>query len=371
MKPNVKPSAIDRLFETDPFLHTPANQELFVESYREAASAHYSGNAFFRKLWHRHGIKPEDLRTEEDLLKVPPILVSLFKEHELISVPKQEIALTLTSSGTNGQKSQIFLNERSLNRVKKLAFKIHESLGITSPAETNYLCFTYDPRVAKDLGTAFTDELLTSFTGIRNVHYALQWDPKANDFVFRAEEVADLLRSLEREPYPVRILGFPAFLAKILKDFDLKLQLGEKSWVQTGGGWKTFADEEIPKAEFRKLVSDRLGIPESNIRDMFGMVEHGIPYVDCEQGKLHIPNYARVIIRSPETLAPLQAGEKGLIHFLCSYIDSYPSISLLTTDWGRIGSCSCSKGGPTLEILGRAGVSKHKGCAITALEKLR
>jgi hypothetical protein len=367
----MKLAVTDRLFETDPFLGIPANRDLFLESFREAAAAHYAGNDYFRKLWQRVGLSPKDLRTEKDLPRVPPILVSLFKEHDLISVPRDQVVLTLTSSGTHGQKSQIFLNQRSLDRVKRLAFKIHESLGITSPAETNYLCFTYDPRVAKDLGTAFTDELLTSFTGVRKIYYALQWDPEKSDFVFNAEGVVETLREFERDGHPVRILGFPAFLAKILKDFDLKLDLGASSWVQTGGGWKNFADEEIPKAEFRRLVSQRLGIPEANIRDMFGMVEHGIPYVDCELGKLHIPNYARVIIRSPDTLQPMKAGEKGLIHFLCSYIDSYPSISLLTTDWGRVGACSCPKGGETLEILGRAGVSKHKGCAITALEKLR
>jgi phenylacetate-coenzyme A ligase PaaK-like adenylate-forming protein len=364
-------SATDRLFETDPFQHSRENKNLFLESFRESARAHLAGNEFFRKLWPREGFEPEDICSEEDLARVPPVLVSLFKEYELISVPKKQVQLTLTSSGTNGQKSQIFLSQRSLDRVKKLAYKIHESLGITSENETNYLCFTYDPKIAKDLGTAFTDELLTSFTGIHRVEYALQWDDARQEFVFNAERVVEVLREYQREQRPVRILGFPAFLAKILKEFDLHLQFGPNSWVQTGGGWKTFADEEIPKSEFRKLVSKRLGIPEGNIRDMFGMVEHGIPYVDCERGRLHIPNYSRVIIRDPKTLLPLEPGQKGLIHFLCSYLDSYPSISLLTTDWGRVGQCDCAKAGPTLEILGRAGVSKHKGCAITALEKLK
>ncbi|MGK5081992.1 acyl-protein synthetase [Bdellovibrionota bacterium FG-1] len=364
-------SAVDRLFETDPFANTPENSKLFLESFREAALAHYQGNEYFRKLWQRHSLRPDDIQVEEDLIKVPPILVNLFKEHELLSIPRDQVVLTLTSSGTGGQKSQILLSQRSLDRVKKLAYKIHESLGMTTPKQTNYLCFTYDPRVAKDLGTAFTDELLTSFTGVHRIYYALQWSESKSDFVFNAEGVVQVLREFERDQRPVRILGFPAFLAKILKDFDLQLNLGAKSWVQTGGGWKTFADEQIPKADFRKLVSGRLGIPVENIRDMFGMVEHGIPYVDCELGQLHIPNYARVLIRDPQTLLPLESGQRGLIHFLCSYLDSYPSISLLTTDWGRLGQCSCSRGGPTLEILGRAGISKHKGCAITALEKLR
>jgi hypothetical protein len=142
------------------------------------------------------------------------------------------------------------------------------------------------------------------------------------------------------------------------------------SWVQTGGGWKTHADEEIPKDDFRKLIEERLGIPSHHVRDLFGMVEHGIPYVDCELGNMHIPNFARVYIRSAKgELLPL--GEKGLIHFICSYNRSYPCLSVLSTDYGKIENCSCSIGGPILKILGRAGKSKHKGCAIKATELLK
>ncbi len=100
------------------------------------------------------------------------------------------------------------------------------------------------------------------------------------------------------------------------------------------------------------------------------MVEHGIPYVDCEKGNLHIPNYARVYVRSPYDLTLRKKGERGLLHFLCSYNFSYPAPSLLTTDYGRVGTCDCKLGGDILILEGRAGVSKHKGCALKALELL-
>jgi Acyl-protein synthetase, LuxE len=262
------------------------------------------------------------------------------------------------------------LSQGSLDRVKALAWRIHKELGMVSDEKVNYLCFTYDPHVARDLGTAFTDELLTGFTGRNEVYYALQWDEVKSDFVFNAQGVADTLHRFAKAGLPVRILGFPAFLHKVIVDFNLKLDLGPRSWVQTGGGWKNMADEEIPKQQFRQFVSDRLGLPVENIRDMFGMVEHGIPYCDCPAGNLHIPNYARVFVRSPFDLSILPEGEKGLLQFLCTYNDSYPSMSLLTTDWGRVGTCNCGLPGRTLEIMGRAGVSKHKGCAIKAAEFL-
>ncbi len=101
------------------------------------------------------------------------------------------------------------------------------------------------------------------------------------------------------------------------------------------------------------------------------MVEHGIPYVDCKKGNLHIPNYARVYVRSPHDLSLRKKGERGLLQFLCTYNFSYPAPSLLTTDYGRLGSCDCGLGGDTLILEGRAGVTKHKGCALKALEVIK
>jgi hypothetical protein len=241
---------------------------------------------------------------------------------------------------------------------------------MTSDDEVNYLCFTYDPAVATNLGTAFTDELLTSFTKKREVYYAIQWDAEKADFRLNVEGVLDALSRFSKAGVPARILGFPAHLYKIVKDHDVRLTMPRGSWIQTGGGWKGFVNEEVPKSRFRAFMAERLGIPESNIRDMFGMVEHGIPYCDCSHGRLHIPNYARVFIRSPRDLSRVADGQPGLIHFLCSYVSSYPSISLLTTDYGSLGSCDCGLGGKTLEIIGRAGVHKHKGCALTASKLL-
>lgn len=364
-------SKADELFKTYSFSHHKKEQQLFLESFRETALHHYLHNELIKVFWDEIKLHPKDLKNEQDLTKVPPILVNVFKENELVSVAKKEIVLTLTSSGTGGQKSQMFLDQASLDNVKTLAYKIYQDLGMTSPKKYNYLCFTYDPKVAHDLGTAFTDELLTNFTGKNEVYYAIQWDKSKQDFKLNEKGVIETLKRFQKSKFPTRILGFPAFLYKLIVDHNIKINLGKDSWLQTGGGWKNHQDQEISKIEFRSFIHHHLGIPEKNIRDLFGMVEHGIPYVDCEKGNLHVPNYARVYIRDPKNLSLVKDGEIGLMHFLCSYNTSYPSHSLLTTDWGRIGKCNCAIGGKTLEVMGRAGVSKHRGCALKSLELLK
>lgn len=361
--------ATDLLLDSDPFDFSDNAKKLFLESIKENALHHYQKHEFTRKLWDKLGFHPNELEIENDLQKIPGTMVHLFKEHEFCSVPREELALVLTSSGTGGQKSQQFLDKKSLENVKRLAYSIHRSLGMASATEYNYLCFTYDPKVANDLGTAFTDELLTNFTGKKEVYYAIQWN--GSDFEMNEKGVVEALKRFEKSGTPTRILGFPALLFEMIEKHDLNMNLGPDSWLQTGGGWKGKADKEIPKKEFRQIIHARLGIPEENQRDLFGMVEHGIPYVDCKKGNLHIPNYARVFVRSPHDLSIRPRGERGLLHFQCSYNFSYPAPSLLTTDYGRLGTCDCGIGGDTLILEGRAGVTKHKGCALKALDLIR
>lgn len=357
---------VDKLFETNPFSASKEDSDLFIAGVRETASIHYRKNPFFRFLWEKFNLIPDAIQSEEDLKRLPYIMVNLFKQHELISGPKSEIVLELGSSGTSGQRSMIYLNQQSLDRVKILAYKIHEALGITSKQNYNYICFTYDPAIAKDLGTAFTDELLTNFTGKNEVFYTFKHD--GNDFFFDEKGTVKALKRFEKSNLSTRILGFPAFLYEIINKYNIHLNLGEDSWVQTGGGWKSKADEEIPKDEFRSFVAKRLGIPKKNIRDLFGMVEHGIPYVDCAKGRLRVPNYSRVFIRDPRDMTVLPYGEVGLIQFICHYNSSFPAMSLLTTDYGVLRKDNF---GEYIEILGRAGVSKNKGCAIKALELMQ
>jgi len=358
----------EELLNTDPFEFSKENKSLFLESFKENALFHYEHHEFTKKFWDKLGFHPSQIHKESDLMNVPGTMVHLYKEHEFYSVSKDKITLTLTSSGTSGQKSQQFLSEESLSNVKKLALNVHKSLGMSSSKKYNYLCFTYDPQIANDLGTAFTDELLTNFTDKNEVYYAIQFDKEKNDFILNEQGVLEVLKKFEKSEYGTRILGFPALLFEIINKFNLKLDLGKDSWLQTGGGWKGKADKEIPKKNFRKFIQEKLGIPEDNQRDLFGMVEHGIPYVDCKKGNLHIPNYSRVYIRSPKNLEVLAHNQRGLIHFLCSYNFSYPASSLLTTDYGSISTCDCEIGGDILILEGRAGVHKHKGCALKALE---
>ncbi len=371
-KPIKIKSDIERLLESAPFEIGAKASALFTGAMRAAMKSQLRHSKFLKAFYRMEKYSPDMLRGETDIFNIPFISVAAFKERELTTLPKNRIALELSSSGTTGQKSRMLLDRDSLIRVRRMAWKVFEGLGLTDlNHKLNYICFTYDPAVAKDLGTAWTDKLLTDLTGKGEIFYAFKWDKKKKDFYFDIEGSVAALKKFEELGQRTRILGFPAFALKLAEEFKKKygryVRLSKDSTVITGGGWKTLSDEAIDKKVYRKILADNLSIPVENVRDLFGMVEHGVPYVDCKFGNFHIPNYGRVIVRDPATLKPLGYGKSGLLQFITPYLTSYPSISILSTDFGRIEKkCSCGIKGPVLFIGGRAGVKKLKGCAISA-----
>lgn len=371
--------AIDRLLSLpDVYDASPEADEIFLEAMRDTVRWHHERSEAYRNLCALRGFDPESW---SDVAEVPHVFVNAFKAHELLSVPRDEVVLNLTSSGTTGQKSQIFFDRVSLDRALGMVERVFDAIGfVNREEEVNYLLFAYDPEEAKNVGTAYTEDNLTTYTKRRKMFHALRWSPETRSFELKLEEAYRKLREYADEHasggYPTRILGFPAFLNRMVDhhnriaapDFDL----GPRSFVHTGGGWKASEHEAIDKAEFRAKVSKAFGIPEANMRDGYGLVEHAVPYIECEAHRFHVCTFARALARDVVTLDPLPDGEFGFLELITPYIRSMPAHALLTSDLAAVhGDCECGRKAKWVELRGRAGVKKNKGCAITAVETIR
>jgi hypothetical protein len=375
-KPLKSRAAVDALFETPAFEYSPKTSRAFCAAMRAALDFQGKRAPVLKALYAAEKFSPASVRTERDIANIPFIFVAALKERDLTTLPYSKIVLELKSSGTSGQRSRMQLDRGSLMRVRRMAWKVFEGLGLTDSSRAHdYICFTYDPEVAKDLGTAWTDKLLSGFTKKGEIFYTFRWSKAKNDFYFDIDGAVSAMKKFEAAGSLVRLVGFPAFALKLTEEFKKRFgrypRLNPGSSVVTGGGWKTLADEAMDKKVYRKVLADNLGVPVENVRDLFGMVEHGVPYVDCRLGNFHVPNYGRIIARHPGTLAPLGFNETGLLQFITPYLTSYPSLSVLSSDFGLVRpKCSCGLPGPVLEIKGRAGVTKLKGCAISAATML-
>lgn len=290
---------------------------------------------------------------------------------------KDKIATHLTSSGTLGQKSQMFFDDWSLSAPQRMIdFIFAENGWITPETKTNYLLYSYQTEADSKLGTSYTDNFLCKYAPVNEVFYALRrTGDGAHEFdIFGCIEK---LEEWEKEGKPVRIFGFPAFLHFTLERMQsLKmrsLKLSPESFVFLGGGWKGHADKAIDKLALYGNVNEQLGIPDKRVRDGFGSVEHCIPYIECEHHQFHVPVWSKVFVRDVKTLAPLPMGEKGFLHLVSPYITSVPAASVLMGDLASLHDgkeCPCQLSTPFFIVHGRAGISKNKSCAVAAAELL-
>lgn len=351
---------------------TREGRRLRVEACREFALFHYRRNADIRALYRRRGFDPRTIRREADLARIPMLGVTAMKRWLLTSLPESRAALRLTSSGTRGQKTRIWFDAASLERCQAMLTAQWEGEGLVSREPTNYLMFVYDPAQAKDLGIAFSDKNQQRFAPAARTFYALTLD-RSGRWVFRLEETLRTLREYAAEGRPARLFGMPAFLFEALEAIDEPIKLPPGSWLVTGGGWKAAEDKKISREELRRIIRERLGIPGERVRDAYGMAEHSAPYLECRAHRFHVPIFNQVLARDPATLEATAAGEEGLLELISPYNALMPNLAILSTDLGRVDAdpCPCGYRSPTFTVLGRGGLTKHKGCALHASEIVR
>ncbi len=358
----------------DAFSATEENRQLLFNSMKEMMEFHYEHSDVFRGICQQYGFETANLNSFEDISKIPHIFVTAFKKRKMLSLPESEITLTLTSSGTQGQKSQINLDEISINRQTFMRQSIIKSLGLASENPVNYIVFSYDPAIAGARGAAYTFQMYTTFAPSQEKYFALQGTPEGEP-EFDLEKSIETIERFSKTGLPLRAVGFLAFSYVTFKEMlkrGIHLQFPAESLLLTGGGWKSHTGETVTFEQYAEIVNKVLGIHPQRIRDFYGMVEHGVPYMSCSHRNFHVPIYANVCAVDAGTLKILPQGETGLLKLQTSYIRSAPAISVLSTDMGMIGTnCECGLKGEYIVLKGRAGVQKHAGCAISASQLIK
>lgn len=365
---------IDELFEIkDALNHTEYSDKVFFESMKEAFLHHYSNSEVYKNICDNENFKIEDVKTKEELYKIPHIITDAFKWHDLVSIDKKNIVATFTSSGTSGQKSHISWDKDSKNRQENMRNNIINSYGLISTEEVNYLIFAYSPAVSEGKGAAHAHQMYATFAPAQNRVFAIDADSNGDAF-FSEKRCVEYFEKFSKDRNALRIIGFPAFIYETLlymKEHNIKFNFPKESLIIIAGGWKNAQNKAIPFEEFCSLTSELLAIDSSQIRDVYGFVEHGVPYITCEYNHFHVPIYSEVFIREPGTLDVLENGKKGLLHVMSPYNYAQPALSILSTDYAiAYENCPCGIKGKYIELKGRAGLKKHQGCAISATELL-
>lgn len=362
----------------NPYDVTTETNDLMLNAFKEIINWHCSKNSFYKQFLEDHKFNIQTLTSIKEFDKIPFIHANFFKMHEIPSISKENISLHLTSSGTTGQKSQMFFDAWSIKIARNMVDKVFNYFGFYKPdEEVNYLLYAYEPTQGFNVGTTNTNVFLTSYAKAKNIYFSLRnFGEGKHEFDFFG--TVETLIKYQNEGLPVRIFGFPAFMYfTLLKMKELgypKLKLHPDSFVAFGGGWKGHTDKAISKKELYSMIADQLGVVDTRIRESYGSVEHSIPYFECPNHNLHAPVWSKIFIRDVKTLEVLGYNKIGYLQFVTPYITSVPAISVLMGDLGELyppETCGCGLSTPFFVIKGRAGILQNKSCAVSAAELLK
>lgn len=293
------------------------------------------------------------------LSEVPYLPVGLFKSHKLVSVPEEEIFRVLASSGTTGQQvSRIYLDRETADRqTRALASIMTYLLG---PRRL--------PMIIVDAREILRDRSLFSARAV-GILGMLSF---GRDHVYVLDEAMRLVPGRveaflsQHGRSPFLIFGFTYMIWENLykqgrtAGFDLSHGV-----LVHSGGWKKLAEEAVDNDTFKSRLREATGL--SRVYNFYGMVEQvGSVFLEGEDGFLHAPNFADVIVRDPKTWREAPVGQVGVLQVLSALPGSYPGHSILTEDLGVLrgeDNSTCGRRGRFFSVMGRVPEAELRGCS--------
>jgi phenylacetate-coenzyme A ligase PaaK-like adenylate-forming protein len=348
-------------FELPPSLTRPEKLPFLLAGLADLTEHHRRGSEIYRRMI---DVIFGEAAVPEDLADLPWLPVRLFKRMDLASVPRESIVKTLASSGTTGQAvSRIYLDaetaalqSKALSRIG-MEFLGRKRLPMVIIDNSAFLRdrASLNARAAGILGFS---------TFGRDHFYAL-------DENLQVDWSSLELYMAKHAPSPFLLFGFTFIVwqqfIESARSAGVTFRFPAESVLVHGGGWKRLADRQINNNEFKAAMAERFGIARSH--NYYGMVEQiGSVFFECEDGYLHAPGFADVLMRNPITLEPLQIGHEGLIQVFSLLPRSYPGHSLLTEDLGTIhgeDDCRCGRSGKRFTVSGRLKNVEIRGCSDT------
>jgi hypothetical protein len=358
--------AIDRLLSAGPFeLDAGRKRDLFAAALGEAFRHHLAACATFRRYCASLGFSPSGLTG--DLERYPYLPATFFKQQDLSSVSREDVVAIVRSSATAGPPSTIHIDRTTARRQATASAKV--IAAYLGQDRRRFLVLDEDPAGAPSPAMPARSAATRGFlVCASDAEYFLA--AEGGRPVVDLERLVRRLLACEASAEPVCLFGFTYIVYQdvvaelMARGFRCRLPAG--SSVAHIGGWKRLADRRVGRERFLEDVWTTLGVLPGQVFDFYGFTEQmGLVYGSPGLAPKTVPAYAEVIIRNPDTLLPAVDGSPGLIQVLTPLPHSYPGVSVLTEDVGRIVGRGCDasgRHGTRFEVLGRAVDAEPRGC---------
>jgi len=313
------------------YLH-PEMETLSVEQIRElqlkrlqATVAHCMNSEFYKKRFEEIGLKPEDIKSLDDIKKIPFTTKQDLREtypFGMKSVPLEKCVRLHSSSGTTGNPTVILHTQKDLdewaNAVARCLWMVGLRPSDVFQNSSGYGMFT------GGLGFQYGAERLGMLTVPAAAGNTLRQIKFIKDFGTTA------------------IHAVPSYVTRIKEVMD---QEGVDPRRDTK--LKVLAIGAEPHSEEqRKRIEDMMGVKAYNSFGMSEMCGPGVAFECKEQNGLHIwEDYYIVEIVNPDTLEPVPEGEIGELVLTTINREGMPLLRYRTRDLTRVlgHDCKCGR----------------------------
>ena len=319
---------------------------------------------FYRDRWRALGLEPGDVRTVEDIRKLPVIRKSDFEDSLRLHPPFGDYqgdfaaVRVQASSGTSGNPKPFFFTRNDWEIIAQLWSRRFYAQGVRE-GDILQIVFAY---------TLFIVGFTASEGAMRLGALVV---PTGSGSVPPSERQVNIARD-----WGVTVLaGTPSYalhLADVAEGqgFDLKKDFRLRRTIHTS---ETMSDPA------RRAIQDRWGV---SAYDNFGSVETGSPTFECEeQNGYHINEDAYIFeVLDPDTYEPVPPGHEGVLVVTCLFKEAAPVIRYNIEDLCEFieGGCDCGRTfrrisklrGRLSDMVKVSGIPFYPTSVETALERL-
>lgn len=296
--------------------------ELQLKGLKWTVNHAYSGSAFYRERMDRAGVRPDDIRTLDDLRRLPFVTADDLRDEypwPLRSVPFEDIVRIHASSGTTGKRKVMVYTAKDIDDWANMFARCYETAGLTLKDRVQ-ICVGYGVWTA---GAGFQNGCerfgaIALPVGPGNIEIHLQFLVDFEPTVLCSTASMALLLAEEAEKHG------------ILDRLKIKkiIMGAERS-------------SDIMRAKIQELFR------AEHIFDIPGLTEVYGPGtgLDCEHhtGIHYWADCYILEILDPETLEPVKEGEVGEMVYTTLKKEGSPLIRYRSRDLTRLvpGECPC------------------------------
>ncbi len=282
----------------------------------------YENVEYYRKKMEEKGVTPEDIKSVDDLHKLPFLTKDDLREaypYGLLAKPLSECVRIQSTSGTTGKRVVAFYTQKDIDVWEDCCARAIVAAGGTNE-DVVQVCYGYG--------------LFTGGPGLNGGSHkvgSLTLPMSSGNTERQMQFMTDLGATiLCCTPSYAAYLAESLIESGLIKDIKLKAGIfGAEAWTP----------------EMRRDIETKLGIKAYDIYGLTEMCGPGVSFECSEQGGMHInEDHFIAEIIDPKTGEVLPEGSKGELVFTCISKEAFPLIRYRTKDICVLSRKKCSCG---------------------------